>query len=287
MLRSWLFLPADNERFAARALTGDADAVILDLEDAVADRSKAAARAGAARHTGDAGNAARHLYVRINALDTPHALADVTAVVGPGLEGIVLPMAGRAADVEILDWLLTQAEHAGGLPVGRTAVVPLVECAAGVVRMGEIARASTRIRTLAYGSGDLAADVGMPWEATGSGDIGVRSLLALHCRDAGIGPPLDSVSMAIDDEDALRAEAHRSRDLGFGGKLCVHPRQVATINETYLPSAARVEWAHRIIAATDEAEARGAGAVRLDGQLMDIATIESARRILDLVAAAR
>ncbi|AEW99834.1 HpcH/HpaI aldolase/citrate lyase family protein [Streptantibioticus cattleyicolor] len=280
MRRSWLFFPADNERFAAKALAGPADALIFDLEDSVVPARKEDARAQVVQHTQDPGNAGRGLFVRVNGLDTPYALSDLVTVVGPGLDGVVLPKIDSAADVRIADWLLTNAERAGGLPGGSVSIVALIETAAGLVHLGDILHASPRVTTVAYGCGDFAADSGMAGQWAGRSET-IRTLLTAHSREAGCEPPVDSVTMAVDDLDELRIQAEQARHLGFQGKLCVHPDQVDAVNEVFTPQAATVDWAHRVLDAAGAAEACGRGAVKLDGTLVDRATVAAARRILE------
>lgn len=281
MKRSWLFLPADNARFAANALAGDADVVVFDLEDAVVEERKALARGRAAAWTQDPANKNRGLFVRINGLPTQHALRDVMAVVGPSLDGILLPKVGSAADVQVIDWLLTQAERDAGLELGAVGLVALIETAAGVVHLHDIVHAGPRLVSLGYGSVDLAADTGMSEEETGRRDLGVRVPLVMHSKEAGLQPPIDSVTVAIDDLPGLSGEAERARSLGFQGKFCIHPTQVDTVNAAFTPNGATVDWARRVLDGIGRSGTVGAGAFRLDGELVDAATAVSARSVLE------
>lgn len=261
-IRSWLYGPGHNERILARVFDSGADAVLLDLEDAVPTDLKANARAQVA----EALASHPHAWVRINRPESPEAIADLEAV-GSACAGLRIPKVESAADVE---WV---AERAPGVPLTCT-----VESALGVVRAFEIA-SSRHTRDLTYGGADLALDLGIEggWEET----LHARSALVLASRAAGKGPPIDGVHLRLDDEAGLRQEALAARRLGYFGKSAIHPGQVPVINEVFQPTEAEVGWARRVLAAFD----RSAGAAtRLeDGEFVDVPVAERARRILEAV----
>jgi citrate lyase subunit beta/citryl-CoA lyase len=247
--RTLLFVPGDRpDRFAKAAAAG-ADGVVVDLEDAVAPADKDAARAHAVAWLA-AGN---EVVVRVNAVDTPWYEADVAALAG---SPIMLPKAERAADVE----------RTG--PV----VVPLVETAAGLAAAREVCAARGVVR-VAFGSIDLAAQLGVD-PGSHRALLHARSTLVLAAAAAGCAPPLDGVTTALDDPDVLRRDTEHAVELGFTGKLCVHPRQVGPVHAALRPSEEDIAWAHRVLAA-------GESAVAVDGQLVDRPVLLRARRLLD------
>lgn len=257
--RSWLFVPGDrSDRFAKAAASG-ADMVVLDLEDAVAEGAKAAARESVTCWVG----AGRTACVRINAHGTPSYDADVAALTGlAGLAAVLVP---KAEDPQALV-ALSEALGPG------TSLVALVESAVGVQRTDEVA-AVPGVDRLVFGSIDLALDLGA--EDGGLPLLYARSRLVVASRAAGVAAPVDGVTPSLDDAGAVEADAIAAARLGFGGKLCVHPAQVAVVNTAFSPSEQDVQYAQRVLAA-----AGGGGAVRLDGQLVDRPVLERARRVL-------
>lgn len=257
--RSYLFVPGNRaDRFAAACNAG-ADVVLIDLEDSVAPAAKAEARlAAAAWLRGSVG-----AWLRINSADTPSFLDDLSLLASSGLGGVML------AKAEEPDSIASIRRAAPSLPV-----IPLIESARGLWNVMDIASAPGVVR-LAFGSVDFQLDVGIDGEREEL--LMARSQLVLASRVAGLQPPVDGVTMALDDAEGLARDVAYARRLGFGGKLCVHPRQVATINEGFQPSAAEVEWARRVVAAAAKA---GDNACRLEGKLVDRPIIDRARAIL-------
>lgn len=284
ILRTLLFAPANNARHAAKALTSAADGTILDLEDAVAIREKPAARVAA--HDLLAHRAATYpaAFVRINALTTPFAYADLHAVVGPGLHGVIVPKTESAEHMAIVDWLLSQLERDRDLPPGGIEVMPIIETAAGLTQMASIARASPRVRRLNFGSGDFSLDTNMVWVAGHPGLLWARIQTVIASRAAGLEPPIDTVFADLSDSAGLRAEAQVAQQLGFAGKACIHPDQVTIVNEVFTPSAAEVAKAQRIVAAFHEAELAGVASFSLDGQFVDYPVAAKAQRMVSLAA---
>jgi citrate lyase subunit beta/citryl-CoA lyase len=278
-LRSMLFAPASHERHALKALSGEAgaDAAILDLEDAVRPADKPEARARIRRWLGDRAGGPP-AWVRINAMSTPFAYEDLVGVVGPGLAGIVLPKVETGAEVATADWLLTHLERLAGLPAGSVALMPSVETATGLAAVASIAVAApARARRIMFGALDFSLDTGMAPAAGREGILWARAQLAIACRAAGMLPPIDTVYPDLPDTEGLRAEAEQARRLGFGGKACVHPRQVAVVHAAFAPTPAEVDRARRVLEAF---AAAGEGAIRVDGQLVDEPVVARARQVL-------
>ena len=276
-VRSWLFAPANHARRVEKALASSAHAVILDLEDAVALAEKAEARASA---TAALAVSRPNRYVRINAMSTPFALADVAAIVPGRPDGLMLAKPEGAKDVAVLDWLLTQHEREHGLPLGSTRILPLIETAEGLTAAAAIASASPRVEQLAFGAGDFTLDLGLNWSRDEHELLPFRLALALASRAARLEAPVDLAWVRVSDAEGMAASAARARDHGFAGKLCIHPDQVAAVNAAYQPSADEVARAREVVAAFEVAEAAGSAAIQVGGKLIDYPIVAAARRTL-------
>ncbi|CAD6543331.1 L-malyl-CoA/beta-methylmalyl-CoA lyase [Paraburkholderia hiiakae] len=268
--RSWLFVPGDRPDRFAKALAAGADAVIVDLEDAVAPPDKTRARDDVATWL-DAGGAggSRNIFVRINGADTAWFADDVGAfAIRPDVCGIMLP---KAADTSALAAI--RARSRAGLRL-----VPLLESAAGFAAIQEVASAPG-VERLVFGTVDFQVDTSIGGD--GEELAYFRSLMTFASRVAGIGAPVDGVTTTIDDTDAIEAAARRARRFGFGGRLCIHPRQIAPTHRGFTPATEERVWAQRVIEA---AEASSGSATVLDGKMIDAPVIQRARLVL---AAAR
>ncbi|WP_028660573.1 HpcH/HpaI aldolase/citrate lyase family protein [Nocardioides insulae] len=266
--RTFLFVPGHRpDRFAKAAAAG-ADVMVIDLEDAVPAESKVQARADAVAWLAEHGSAGS-VVVRINAVDTPWYADDVAALQGAaGISGLILPMAEPGEALTALG--------AGPLPV-----IALVETAVGVLDARAVA-ATPGVRRLALGSFDLASELGVdPVDQLAL--TATRSGLVLASAAAGLAGPIDGVRAGIQDEAGLREEAGLARRLGFTGKLCIHPVQVAPVAEVLAPSEAELDWARRIVAAV--AEAGTDGVVKVDGQMVDKPVLDRAHHLLDAAPA--
>lgn len=277
IVRSFLFVPGDRPERFDKACAAGADAVIVDLEDAVAPAAKDLARANLAAwlapqhpaHLPAHQPTHRPVFVRINSAGSAWFRDDLALCGHPGVAGIVLPKAEQVADLAAL------------AAAGAMAILPLVESALGVWNAAELARAP-RVRRLLFGAIDFCLDAGI--EEGHEQLLYARSHLVLVSRVAGIEAPVDGVTTALDDPAVVRADTLRARALGFGGKLCIHPQQVGPVNEAFAPTAAELAWARRVMAA---AEASGGAAVALDGRMVDRPVILLARRMLDEAARRR
>ncbi len=284
-LRSLLFAPGNHARRVEKALSLDADAVILDLEDAVAIAEKAATRAVVSA----AFERPRRelLYVRVNAVDTEFCYGDLVAVVQRGLDGIILPKVESAAGLATIDWLLGQLERERELPIGGIDLIPIIETARGVRQIEAILGAGTRVRRVAFGAGDFTLDVAMAWSRSETELAHARAMIVTASRAAGAEAPLDTVWVDLTDPEGLEASAHTALAYGFQGKMCIHPEQIAVVNRVFTPSDAEVAFAERVTAAFAQAEAEGSAAIQLDGKFIDYPIVYRAQRVLRKVAAIR
>ncbi|WP_242139939.1 CoA ester lyase [Sphingomonas sp. TREG-RG-20F-R18-01] len=259
--RSILFVPGDRPERFDKARASGADLVVIDLEDAVLPERKAAARE--VIHDALAGLSDPRFVVRVNSLDTEWHAEDVRALAGlSGVAGLMLPKTERAGDLSALQ------AAARGKPLHA-----LVETVAGVLNLAQLVTAPGLVR-LSFGTVDFQADAGIDGDAAELDAI--RTQMVLHSRAAGLDAPVDGVSTDLSDDAALARDTDHARRFGFGGKLCVHPRQVAVVNAAFLPSDADVAWAQRVIAAIDGAF----GAVAVDGKLIDKPVVDRAKRLV-------
>lgn len=265
-MRSFLFAPANHPRRTEKALGLAADAVILDLEDAVPEAEKDVARQALA----EAVKLPRktRLYIRINALSTRHGLADLAAL-PKGIDGVVIPKCESTMDVG------QAAAHARGIDL-----MPTIETARGLQAAEEIAMASARVRRLAFGALDFALDLGLTPGRDEQEVAPYRAQLVMASRLAGCEPPIDSPSPDFRDLDALKSSCERARRMGFQGKLCIHPDQIAVVQATFAPTPEEIAEAERIIEAADAAERQGLGAAQVDGKMIDAPVVLRARRML-------
>jgi len=266
-LRSLLFAPANHARRVEKALASSADAAILDLEDALLDREKPAGRAALQAATKLPRRAL--LYVRINALTTPHARDDLASL-PPDIDGIVIPKCESVADVgAVAAW------------APKAALLPLIETARGLQAAEAIAASSPKIRHLVFGALDFALDLDLSVSPDEIELRPYRAMLVLASRLAGKAPPLDTPWPDFRDMSGLRASAERGRRMGFAGKLCIHPDQLAVVQDAFAFGAAEIAEAERIVAAAADAERQGLGAVQLAGKMIDAPVIARARRVLN------
>lgn len=281
--RSFLFAPANHARRVEKALGLGADAVILDLEDAVAVAEKPAARKKA-RAALDGKVHRGRVFVRVNALDTAFCFQDILETAGPWLDGLVVPKIETPAQLMTVDWLLSNLEREQNMAPGSIEVMPIVETANGIGTVREIAAVGgrARVRRLSFGAADYAKDMGLQWTRDETEMAPARAEIVLASRMYGLEPPVDSVWVHLDDADGLVSSARRVRDMGFQGKLCIHPDQLPAVNRAFTPPEAEVKRARAIIDAFEQAERDGAAAVQLDGYFIDYPVVDQARRTLAL-----
>ena len=292
--RSLLVVPASNLEMAGKALASAADSVLLDLEDAVAPDEKADARKQVVHALKELDWRNRPTLYRANALDTPYFYRDVIEVVeeaGGGLDSVLIPKVQRPEDLHVAAALLSQIELAVGLEPGKVKIEAQIESAEGLVNVDAIARATERLEALHFGPGDFAASLRMPYRSIGVMDEwdevypGHRFHYAMQrivvaARAAGLrgvdGPVAD-----YRNEEGLRESCLVARSLGFDGKWCIHPAQIETVNEVFSPTEKEIEWARKVVAAYEEANAAGTGAISVEGQMIDAASIKMAQNTLD------
>jgi citrate lyase subunit beta/citryl-CoA lyase len=280
--RSFLFVPADRPSRIATALSSEADAVIVDLEDAVRPEARAAARAGLAAAVNGAN---KPVFVRVNPLGSPDFAADVEAALAAGVTGILLAKFDPGNPSSTLDEDLSarEARFDRAVPL---AVIGLIESASGVIGLTSAATLPRRITQLAWGAADLHLDVALSPRSNGGIADFAMAALVLASRAAGLPAPLDSPCFLVEREtgdgnmEVLTEDVARARNRGFGGKLCIHPRQLAAVNEGFAPTPDERAWALAVVAAWDDPSRGGRGAIAVAGELVDEAVILRARQLL-------
>jgi citrate lyase subunit beta / citryl-CoA lyase len=281
--RSHLYVPGDKPEVLAKALGRGADALIVDLEDAVAPANKDLARRTVAEWLSGLPFASQNpvqVWIRINPGLMGHD--DVKAVIGPAVTGVVVAKTESGDDLIALHAVLTALEDQREMVAGSIGVVPLLESASAVLRAMEIAKAP-RVQRLQVGEADLRADIGVELGDDQRELLYVRSHVVLVSAAAGIDPPVGPVDTNFKDVEALKASTEAVKRMGYLGRACIHPAQAAVVNEVFTPSADEVAEARDLIARFDTAMANGDG-VCLDarGRMVDEAVVRQARRLLSL-----
>ena len=296
--RCQLFGPGSNTKLFPKMAASDADVINLDLEDSVSPTDKDAARANVIEALNTLDWNTKTMSVRINSLDTPYWYRDVVDLLeqaGDRLDQIMIPKVGNAADVYAVDALVTAIETAKGR-AKKIAFEVIIESAAGLVNVNEIAASSLRLQAMSLGAADYAASMGMQTTGIGGtqenyymlqGDTRhysdpwhwAQTAIVAACRTHGI-LPVDGPFGDFSDDEGYRAQARRSATLGMVGKWAIHPKQIALANEVFTPSDAAVAEAREILAAMEQAKANGEGATVYKGRLVDIASIKQAEVIV-------
>ncbi|HXN21775.1 MAG TPA: CoA ester lyase [Candidatus Dormibacteraeota bacterium] len=284
LARSYLFAPGNDERLLRKVFTAGADAVVLDLEDAVAADRKQQARKLVAEALGTRRGENTPIYVRINSVSSGLWRQDVEAVVTSPIFGVRLAKAESAEEVHALNQALSAAEARAGLPDRSIRVVPTIESAAGVLAAREIARMA-RVEALVFGAVDFFRDIGAETDLSGTAALYAQSYLVLVSRAAGLNPPIAPAYTRVEDVEGLRATSEAARRLGFFGRSCIHPRQIPVVHEVFTPTAEQVAGARAVVEAFERATAKGSAAFVMEGdQFVDEAIVKRARAVLNLAA---
>jgi citrate lyase subunit beta / citryl-CoA lyase len=283
-VRSALFVPAHREDYLAKADRRDADAVILDLEDSVAEAARDRAVEVASRWIADRPDPRSPVViVRINPLSRGRMQSEIMKVLSPNLTALQVPKVESAHDIRTVSEFLGYAEGTHGIDYGRTRIWPLIESAAAIRRSGKLARASSRIAYMGGGAadgGDLAASVGFRWSASMAETHPLRAKVLLDARAAGVPNPMSGIFVDIDDLDGLRRFARQNRDLGYEGMMVIHPSHVEVVNQIFGPTEDELTEAEEIVAAVNAAAHRGDAAIKVRGRMVDQANAKAARILL-------
>jgi citrate lyase subunit beta / citryl-CoA lyase len=284
--RSFLYVPANREKFLEKAIGLPSDAFIFDLEDSVPEPEKANARAGVREYAQKfAGN---RVWVRVNGFETGLAEADLDAVIGTkGIAGIFLPKVESREEVVRWDSMIGALEKARGLATGSTRLVLSIESAKGVLNAYDMAVAAARVASLSFGGaqdGDLNTDLGCVWSIDGPEMLHARCHTLLCARAARFDAPLDGVFSNVRDAEGFAKDTALSRRLGYRGRKLIHPSQIEPCNRLYAPTQAELDYSSRVLKAFDKALAQGSASTTVDGKMIDVAMANAARRVLDEAA---
>jgi citrate lyase beta subunit len=280
--RSLLFVPGDRPDRIGKALGSGADGVIVDLEDAVRPENRAYAR-NILRHITDLASITAQplLLVRVNAFGSDDFVEDVEVAIEVGAVGIVLPKFVSGQLANDMDETLSVLE----LDLGRSARLPvigLVESAVGVLALFKSVALPTRVIRLAFGGADFHSDLGITHQVAGVQSDFAMAALVLASTAANLAPPLDSPHFGLDDDEGLALATRHARDIGFAGKLCIHPKQLRAIHVGFTVSDSEYAWAQWVLAQWNDPSSHGAGAIRVGDELIDEAMVRRARRILGM-----
>jgi len=284
VLRTLLFAPGNQPRKLARVASFGADAVVLDLEDAVAVGEKVKARELVREALRGFQDQSPVVMARVNGLATGLTGDDLDAVVVPGLRAVLVPKVEAPDDLREVDSRLATLEARVGIPPGTIRLLPLVETARGIARVEDIARAApSRVHALIFGQADLTADLGIDLTNDGAEILYARSRVVVAARAADLAPPIDGPYLDLRDEEGLIRDARRARQLGFQGKVVVYPPQVAPVNHafSFVPPD-ELALARKIVEAFEAAEAAGSAAIQVDGIFVDYPIYHRALRKLRL-----
>jgi citrate lyase subunit beta/citryl-CoA lyase len=285
--RSFLYVPANREKFLDKAMGLPADAFIFDLEDSVPLPEKENARAGVKAY---APKIADHrVWVRVNGFETGLAEADLDAVIGvKGIAGIFLPKVETRDDVLRWDRTIAALEKPRGLAIGSTRLVLSIESALGVLNAYDMSVAASRVASLSFGGaqdGDLNTDLGCTWSSDGPEMMTTRGMTLIGARAARFDSPLDGVFADVRDPQGFARDTALSRRLGYRGRKLIHPSQIEPCNRLYAPSQRELDYYARVLEAFEKALTQGSASTTVDGKMIDVAMANAARRVLDEAAA--
>jgi len=290
LFRSLIFVPGNRSNMLERAITFDADIIMVDLEDSVPPGEKITARGVAeewvSKLAKEGPRPNRKIMVRVNSLDTGLTKDEVTAVAGPDLYGISLGKPESVWDVREADRILGAVEASAGLEHGRIKLIPWIESAKAVMAAQHMGAASPRIVALAFGAEDYTNDMGIQRTDSGEEVYYPRAGVPVAARAAGVAS-LDSPFVAFRDPDALRKDVQVARQMGYSGKFAIHPSQIEVINEVFSPSDDEVAYARQVVDAWNRAEVEGRGSANLDGRMIDVPVIKRAQNLLEFADAIR
>jgi citrate lyase subunit beta/citryl-CoA lyase len=289
MFRSLLFVPGNSQKFIEKSKTLDADIICLDLEDSVPPNQKPLAREmiRGALSERKSYHSSSELYVRINSVDSGFAVEDLSASVQQGIEGIIVPKVNAEDTIIDTARLVSKLEEERGIVKGHIKLIASIETAQGVLNAYDIAKADGRINALLFGVFDFLYDMHLDYvENNGTGYAYARAKLPVDARAAG-ALAIDAIWQNVDDTEGLKRDTQYARRLGYSGKSIIHPSQIDPVHKIFVPTKTEIEWAKKVVQslapAVENGTATGAGAISLEGRMIDIVHYKLAKSILDLL----
>ena len=281
VLRTMLFIPGHVMKMLQKANSLPADAIIIDLEDAVPLTDKITARDMVKNSIDMISSGSAEIFVRVNSLVTDLTYDDLKKIVCDKIYGIMLPKSESKEDIQKVDKMLEEIEKEKGLKIGRIHIVPLLETAKGVLNAFEIGTSSNRILALSFGAVDFTRDMGTNLSKEGTELFYARSRIVLAAKAAGI-QAIDTPFINVADDEGLLNDSRLAKQLGFQGKMVIHPKQIDPVNANFTPTENSVQFARKIVEAFKEAESKGLGAISLEGKMIDTANYQQAKDLLSL-----
>jgi citrate lyase subunit beta/citryl-CoA lyase len=289
MFRSLLFVPGNSQKFIEKSKTVDADIICLDLEDSVPPNQKPLAREMIRRALSERKNyhSSSALYVRINSVDSGFTVEDLSASIQQGIEGIIVPKVNTEYTIIDTARLVSKLEEERGIVKGHIKLIASIETAQGVLNAYDIAKANGRINALLFGVFDFLYDMHLDYvENNGTGYAYARAKLPVDARAAG-ALAIDAIWQNVDDTEGLKRDTQYARRLGYSGKSIIHPSQIDPVHKIFVPTKTEIEWAKKVVQslapAVENGTATRAGAIRLEGRMIDIVHYKLAKSILDLL----
>ncbi|EZH64732.1 hypothetical protein DH09_19635 [Bacillaceae bacterium JMAK1] len=266
---AYLFVPGSSEKKIVKSFESDADVIIIDLEDSVKIDEKVEARQLVLNTIKDLPVNEKRTFLRVNATNTPWIKEDISLAHQVNLDGIMIPKVEEASD---LIWAQKQTT---------LEIIPLIESARGIVNLKDIILASSTTKRIAFGSVDYALDIGAEWTAQGEERKNAMNNLVLLSRYYNLEPPVDAVYPDIHDKESLQRDANYGKQLGFFGKMVIHPKHIDWVKQVYQPSKEQIEWCQLVVQAYNDNKQDGA--FQLDGKLIDLPIYMKAKRTLTMV----
>lgn len=280
LMRSLMFVPANNEKYLNSSVTRDADVLLLDIEDSVPPHEKQIARDNIKQFVHRSDLNGKMIFPRINDRESGELLKDVYQLTVPGVDGFMYPKSTKAEDVYFIGKLLETIEYEKDYPIGTFKLIPLIETAGAVINIKEICSVSDRVIAVAFGCEDYVTDMEGKHDIKGTSILTARNLIAIGARSCGV-LPIDTVHIRVHDLDDLEKNLILSRDLGFEGMLVLSPKELPLVNKYYSPTQDEVAWAEEMIQLANAAKKEGKGVAMKGNKFIGPPMVKMANKILD------
>ena len=278
-IRSLIFVPGNRVNMLEKALTFDADIIMVDLEDSVPTAQKLSAIPIAQEWANKLTQAGKTVMIRLNALDTGLTKNEITHMASNSILGFSVGKISSANDVKTIDIMLSEIENKKNLPSRSLKFIAWIESAKAIMNLQEISTASTRTIALAFGAEDLTNDMEITRTELGAEIAVPRAMVPIAAKAVNL-PALDSPFVSFNDYDALTNDATNAKSIGYTGKFAIHPNQIETINKIFSPSVQEIEYAQKVMTAWEQAESQGEGSIALDGKMIDVPVVKRAQNVL-------
>ena len=279
LMRSLMFVPANNEKFLESSVKRDADVLLLDIEDSVPPFDKQQARDNIKQFVGRSDVKGRMIFPRVNDRESGELLKDIYQLTIPGIAGFMYPKSTKPEDVYFIGKLIETIEYEKGYPIGTFKLIPLIETAGAVINIKEICLASDRVIAVAFGCEDYVTDMEGKHDVEGTSILTARNLIAIGARSCGV-LPIDTVHIRVHDLEDLEKNLILSRNLGFEGMMVLSPRELPLVNKYYSPTKDEVDWAEEMISLANAAQSQGRGVTMKDNKFIGPPMVKMANKIL-------